>query len=61
MPSPFAEASLVPAFAVTSSNLPLPALWKSVALCPLYDSGVQYDFALPSSVQNRSRSIDQST
>ena len=45
----------------TSSNVPSPRLRKSDGLCPLYDSGVQYDLLFPSSVQNRSFSADQST
>src|SRR6185436_7942437 len=60
-PSPLELASNSPARRVTSSNVPSPRLWNSVGLWPLYDSGVQYDLLVPSSVQNRSFSIDQST
>src|SRR5438128_1968884 len=60
-PSALDEGSYKPAALVTSSNVPSPRFRYSDALWPLYDSGVQYDFALPSSVQNRSLSIDQST
>ena len=38
-----------------------PALRNNTGLCPLYDSGVQYDLVFPSSVQNRSVLIDHST
>src|SRR3954463_12922491 len=60
-PRPFEDESATPAFFVTSSNVPSPRLWYSDGLWPLYDSGVQYDLFLPSSVQNRSFDSDQST
>src|SRR5881628_1815930 len=60
-PSPFEVGSDKPAALVTSSKVPSPRLRYSNGLWPLYDSGVQYDFAFPSSVQNRSVPVDQST
>jgi hypothetical protein len=52
---------LRPLFAVTFSKVPSPRFRKRVGLCPLYDSGVQYDFRLPSSVQCRSLAGAHST
>ena len=60
-PSALADGAATPAAAVTSSKVPSPRLRYSVALCPVYDSGVQYDFVSPSSVQNRSVSAVHST
>src|SRR5664279_5398954 len=48
-PSDFDELSNNPAFAVASSNLPLPRLCHRRTDAPLYDSGVQYDLWVPSS------------
>jgi D-tagatose-1,6-bisphosphate aldolase subunit GatZ/KbaZ len=49
-PSPLELASYMPTLRVTSSNFP-PALCHTRTDAPLYDSGVQYDLLLPSSVQ----------
>src|SRR3954469_14631868 len=60
-PSAFDVGSSRPATVVTSSKVPSPRLRYSTELEPWYDSGVQYDLLLPSSVHTRSFSIDQST
>src|SRR3954469_3402672 len=60
-PRPFEVVSNRPARLVTFSNVPSPRLRNNDGLWPLYDSGVQYDLFLPSRVQNRSFSTDQST
>ena len=51
MPSDLLVGSATPAFALTSWNLPPPRFRNSFDAVPLYDSGVQYDFFDPSSVQ----------
>src|SRR5919199_1891245 len=60
-PSAFDVGSSRPAAFVTSSKVPSPRLRYSTGLAPRYDSGVQYDLLLPSSVQKRSLSTHQST
>ncbi len=51
----------MPLVAVTSSKVPLPRLRNSQQVSPRYASGVQYDFCLPSRLQNTSCSADHLT
>src|SRR5262249_10992001 len=60
-PSDFELLSKIPLFAVTSSNVPSPRLWKSQQVSPRYASGVQYDLFLPSALQKTSCSGDHCT
>src|SRR5919107_1743028 len=60
-PSDFELVSKMPLVAVTSSNAPLPRFRNSQQVSPRYASGVQYDFCLPSTLQNTSCSADHRT
>src|SRR6476619_7958239 len=53
-PRDFELVSKMPLVAVTSSNVPSPRLRNSQHVSPRYASGVQYDFCLPSMLQNTS-------
>src|ERR1700723_4167463 len=61
IPRLFELMSYSPAFCVASSNVPSPLLCQRRTEVPLYDSGVQYDLALPSSSQEISVAGDHCT